>query len=131
MRVLIVEDEFITRKVLQSILSSYGKCDIAVDGEEAVLAFTMALEANKPYDLICLDILMPNKDGHQALKEIREKEVQRGIKGPQEVKVLMTTVLGDPTNVFKAYNRGGATSYIVKPINKLKLIEEIRKLGLI
>ena len=81
MRILIVEDEFITRKIVQSILSSYGECDIAVDGEEAVQAFTMAWESNKPYDLICMDILMPNKDGHQALKEIREKEAQRGIKG--------------------------------------------------
>lgn len=131
MRILVVEDEFITRKLLLSILSIYGECDVAVDGEEAVLAFTMAHEENRPYDLICLDILMPNKDGHQALKEIREKEKIRAIKGPDEVKIMMMTTLGDPVNVFEAYNKGGATSYIVKPVDKVELIAEIHKLGLL
>jgi two-component system, chemotaxis family, chemotaxis protein CheY len=64
MRCLIVEDDFVGRKLMQKYLSDYGECDVAVDGEEAVEAFRQAVENETPYDLICLDIMMPNMNGH-------------------------------------------------------------------
>jgi two-component system, chemotaxis family, chemotaxis protein CheY len=131
MKILIVEDDFISRRILKEILSDYGNCDVVVDGEEAIQAFQLAHEEQAPYDLICLDIMMPNMDGHEALTRIREYEKGRGIQGASEVKVIMVTALDDPKTVFKAYYRGGATSYIVKPIEKEKLVEELRVLGLI
>ncbi|GBD97811.1 MAG TPA: response regulator [Nitrospirae bacterium] len=131
MRVLIVEDDFTSRKLLQKFLSPYGDCDIAVDGKEALEAYKMSWVKSEPYDLICMDIMMPNVDGQEALKKIREIEKDMGIKNHDEVKVVMTTVLDDPKNVFKALNKGGATSYIIKPISKQTLLEELRKLGLI
>ncbi|KAF0215132.1 MAG: two-component system chemotaxis family response regulator [Geobacteraceae bacterium] len=131
MRTLIVEDDFISRRILKDILSSHGDCDIAIDGKEAVQAFRMALDENKPYELICMDIMMPNMDGQEALKKIREIEKERGITGSREVKVIMTTALDDPKNVVEAYYKGGATSYVVKPINKGRLLGEIRGFGLL
>ena len=74
MKILIAEDEFVSRTKLEKILSSYGECHVTVDGSEALLAFKAALETNEPYDLICLDILMPKMDGHEALQEIRKME---------------------------------------------------------
>ncbi len=131
MRILIVEDDFTSRKLLQKFLSPYGECDIAVDGEEAIEAYKLSWLKNEPYDLICMDIMMPKVDGQQALREIRGIEKEMDIKPADEVKVIMTTVLDDPKNVFRAFNRGGAASYIVKPIRKQTLLEEMRKLGLI
>ncbi len=131
MRVLIVEDDFTSRKLLQMILTPHGECDIAVNGEECVDAFKLALREGKPYDLVCLDIMMPHKDGHQALKDIRAIERERGIKGSDEVKVIMTTALDDPKNVVEAYYKGGATSYIPKPIDKHMFLHLLRNLGLI
>jgi len=131
MKFLIVEDEFTSRKLLQKFLSPFGECDIAVDGEEAVEAFKMSLEENNPYDVICLDIMMPNMDGQEALKKFRQMEKEHGIKGSKEVKIIMTTALNDAKNVVEAYYRGGATSYIVKPINKEQLLEEMCKLGIL
>ncbi|NOZ68635.1 MAG: response regulator [Deferribacteres bacterium] len=131
MRVLIVEDDFTSRKLLQKFLSPYGECDIAVDGEEAIEAYKLSWLKNEPYDLICMDIMMPKVDGQQALREIRDIEREMNIKAADEVKVIMTTVLDDPKNVFRAFNNGGAASYIVKPIRKQTLLEEMRKLGLI
>jgi two-component system chemotaxis response regulator CheY len=58
-------------------------------------------------------------------------ENERGIKGVDEVKVIMITALGDPKNAINAFFKGGASSYIVKPIIKQKLIEEMRTLGLL
>lgn len=130
MRTLVVEDEFTSRILLQKIFTAYGTCDIAVDGQEAVLAFRQALEEKYPYDLVCMDIMMPNKDGRIALQEIRDLEAEYGRTGTKEVRVIMTTALDDVKTVMGSY-REGATSYITKPIEKAKLLEEVRALGLI
>lgn len=131
MRILIVEDEFTSRKLLTALLSDYGQCDTASDGEECVDAFKQALEQGEPYDLICMDIMMPNKDGHQALKEIRGLEMERGISSADEVKVIMVTALNDPKTVVKAYYKGGAAAYLPKPIEVESLYAILRDLALI
>ena len=129
MKILIVEDDFTNRKIMQKILSAYGDCDMAFDGTEAIEAFELALEEGKPYDLICMDIMMPNMDGQEALSEIRRLEKNAEIPTKDEVKVIMTTALDDPKNVVSSL-KGGAAAYIVKPISKQKLFDEISKLGL-
>ncbi|KPK02406.1 MAG: chemotaxis protein CheY [Nitrospira bacterium SG8_35_4] len=129
MKILIVEDDFTNRKIMQKILSDYGDCDMAFDGNEAIEAFQQSLEEKKPYDLICMDIMMPNMDGQEALTRIRQLEKKSGIATRNEVKVIMTTALDDPKNVVNSL-KSGAASYIVKPISKQKLVDEISKLGL-
>ena len=131
MRVLVVEDDFTSRKVLQKILAPYGEVDIAVNGVEAVEAFTQSLDDDNRYDLICMDIMMPEMDGQTALRTIRGIERERGIAPAQEVKVVMTTALDDPKNVVEAYYKGGATSYVPKPIDKHMLLHLLKNLGVI
>ena len=70
-------------------------------------------------------------DGQTALRKIREIERERGISPSQEVKVIMTTALDDPKNVVEAYYKGGATSYVPKPIDKHMLLHLLKNLGLI
>ncbi len=130
MRTLIVEDEFVSRMYLQRLLSKYGHCDIAADGQEAIDAFLLALKNKKPYDLICMDILMPNLDGRESMRRIRQREKELGLRGPKEVKIIMTTTVCDTSNVMGAL-QDGATSYIIKPIEKQKITEELLRLGLI
>jgi two-component system chemotaxis response regulator CheY len=128
---LIVEDDFISRRILKELLAQHFDCDIAINGEEAVSSFHLAHEGKRPYDLICMDIMMPGIDGQEALRQIRELEKSMDIPPKLEVKVIMTTALDDPKNVVKAYYKGGATSYIAKPISKQKLMGELRSLGLV
>ncbi|MCD6393253.1 MAG: response regulator [Planctomycetes bacterium] len=130
MKCLIVEDSFVARKLLKTYLSSWADCDIAVDGNEAVVAFRQALDEKEPYDLICLDIMMPNMDGRHALKLIRQIESEHAISGLDCVKVIMTTALDDPKNVIGSF-REGCEAYIVKPVKKDKLLQEIQNLGLL
>ena len=130
MRILIVEDDFGSRRFLHMLLEAYARCDVVVDGGEAIEAFKMAWEENDPYQLILLDIMMPRIDGQTALKEIREIEKQIGVNQPDAVKVIMTTALEDPKNVVEAYYQGGADSYLVKPIDRSKLFKMIGDLGL-
>jgi len=129
MKTLIVEDDFTSRLLLQELLKSYGPCHIAVNGKEAVEATAAALE-DEPYDLICLDIMMPEMDGLEVLRRIREQEEARDILSSNGAKIVMTTALGDIKNVIAAY-KSLCDGYLTKPIQKAKLLEELRKLELI
>ncbi len=130
MRVLIAEDDFASRKFMLRFLSKYGECDVTVDGTEAVEAFTMALDSNEGYDLICLDIMMPGMDGYQALQKIRDIEKDRLISEDTAVKIIMTTALSEGKNVTKAFDLG-CTAYAGKPIDQDKFENVLRKLELI
>jgi PleD family two-component response regulator len=63
MKFLIVDDEFVSRKKSQKILSQYGECDVALNGLEALNAYVRAHNENDPYNLIFLDIDMPDLNG--------------------------------------------------------------------
>ncbi len=130
MRFLVVDDDFATRRLVQRLLHPYGMVDVATDGEEAVAAFSSALDDNEPYDLITLDILMPNVNGQQALREIRGIEKERRIPQENNVRIIMISGLDDSKELHDAFFLGEATSYIVKPLNHQVLVQEIEKLGL-
>ena len=130
MKILIVEDEFTSRLLLNEILKPYGAVHIAINGREAVEAVSDAFETNAPYDLICLDIMMPEMDGQTALKKIRDLEEAKGIRSTRGTKIVMTTALNDVENVMKAFS-GLCDAYVFKPFDKTKLLAELRKLGLI
>lgn len=127
MRALIAEDEFLGRKVLAAFLKTLFEVDLAVNGKEAVLAFRLAHEEKRPYDLILMDIMMPEMDGIQALTAIRALEQE--LPGHPHAKVLMTTALDDPKAVMRSFHEGEASGYITKPLHKDKLFEELKKLG--
>lgn len=130
MKILLAEDDFATRKFMSEFLSKYGECDVTVDGMEAVDAFMMAFESDEPYDLVCLDIMMPVMDGYQALKGIRNIEKGHGISLGNGVKVIMTTALNDEKNVKLAFDMG-CSVYSGKPIDKARFEMALEKLGLL
>lgn len=130
MKILLAEDDFATRKFMASFLSKYGECDVTVDGMEAVDAFHMALEDGDPYDLVCLDIMMPVMDGYQALMGIRNLEKQDNVPEDKAVKVIMTTALNDEKNVKMAFDLG-CTIYSGKPIDQERFEQAMKKLNLI
>lgn len=130
MKILLAEDDFITRKFMTLFLLKYGECDVTVDGMEAVDAFTMAMEDGEPYDLVCLDIMMPVMDGYQALLEIRKLEKEKGVPEEAAVKIIMTTALDDERNVKKAFELG-CTNYMGKPIDQERFEQELKRIGLI
>lgn len=110
------------------ILSDYGDCDLVINGLEAIDAFLLAIKDHEPYDLICLDIMMPKVDGVKVLKTIRDMEIQNHIENP--VKIIMTTALGETEVVDDAFIKG-ANAYATKPLDIEKLIEVIKNLKLI
>jgi len=95
-----------------------------------VETFKESLEAGEPYDLVCLDILMPEMNGHEALKAIRQAEREYGVDVSNLVKVIMTTSKDGAQDIAEAF-ASGCDAYVVKPVNKVKLDVELRKLMLI
>jgi two-component system chemotaxis response regulator CheY len=129
MKILVAEDDFISRKVLHQLLKAYGECDFAVDGKAAVESFEAALDSPAPYGLICLDINMPHLSGLEVLKQVRGLEERRGIGGLEGVKIVMTTAQGDPASVLGAF-KAGCEAYVVKPLDLKKLLRTIHELGI-
>ena len=130
MRTLIVEDDFTSRLLLQSFLSQYGECHIAVNGREAVSAFRASRENGQAYDLICMDIMMPEMDGQTAVREIRAAEEAGGVLSTYGVKIIMTTALDDVKNVVESF-QSLCDAYLFKPIDKEKLLNQLRDLCLV
>ena len=129
MKILIAEDDLGSRKFMQQLLKAYGDCDVTVDGIETVDAFLLAWDEKEPYDLICLDIMMPKLDGLRALKIMRDLEKDKNIPEEQRVKIIMTTALNEQQTVYDAFDLG-CEAFAAKPINKEKLREVLEKLGI-
>ena len=130
MKALVVEDDSASRMLMQELLKPYGEIHIAANGAEALFAYKTSLDTKAPYDLVCLDIMMPGIDGKQVLRKIRETEDKLNIFPGDGVKIFMTSALGDKENVFDAY-RDQCDAYLVKPISKQKLLEHLKAFGLI
>jgi len=127
MNILIIEDDVTSGKVLSRILQHYGTVTIATDGKQGLNIFKDALRNKIPYDLVFLDIMMPEIDGQEVLMEIRKSEAMQGILGFDGVKVIMTTALDDNKNIIQAF-RSQCEGYLVKPIFKDKVHAEIKRL---
>jgi len=130
MRTLIVEDDFTCRLLLQSFLSQYGECHIAVNGKEAIAAFCSAQESGEPYNLICMDIMMPEMDGQKAVREIRAREEGKGTLSTNGAKIIMTTALDDVKNVVQSF-QSLCDAYLFKPIDTGKLLGHLKEFHLV
>jgi two-component system chemotaxis response regulator CheY len=128
LRILIVEDEELSRELMLYYFSSLGKCDIATNGLEAIEAFMMANEAGENYDLIALDIILPKMNGHEVLKLIRSIEEWRGLAA---AKIIMTTAMDSAKEIMTSF-KNQCDGYLVKPISNdalRKLLHEFKFLN--
>ena len=130
MKTLVVEDDFTSRLVLQTFLSRYGECHVAVNGWEAVDAFRAALEGGQPYDLICMDIMMPEMDGTEAVRQVRALEEARGILSTHGVKIVMVTAVDDMKEMIQCFQEL-CDAYLVKPIDLSVLLKQVTSYQLV
>ncbi|MFZ0805858.1 MAG: response regulator [Candidatus Sulfotelmatobacter sp.] len=130
MYTLIVEDDFTSRLLLQTFLSRYGECHVAVNGKEAVEAFRSARQNGRAYDLICMDIMMPEKDGKAAVSEIRALEEGGGTFSSKGAKIVMITALDDVKNVVGSF-KALCDAYVLKPVDTAKLLDHLKEFALV
>ena len=124
LRILIVEDDLACRLLLQTFLARYGECHVALNGREAVEAFRTALSCGSSYDLICMDIMMPEMDGREAVRQIRAFEEERGIRSPYGATIFMTTTVQEIREVFQCF-RELCDAYLLKPIDLGQLLTKM------
>ena len=129
MRSLVVEDARVSQLILAKILTAYGECQMANTGYDALQAFNRAFAERRPFDLICLDLGLPDFDGVEVLTEIRAVEQARGVPPGRRVHVIAVTASSDMDAVNALADMGDG--YILKPINREKLIQALVRLGLI
>jgi len=128
MKALILEDDYVCRLVLQRLLLDHGHVDVSVNGKEALGLFLAAHKGNTPYDVIFLDVMVPEKSGHTVLREMRAFEQKQGIDKDHAAKILMITALGDKESVVQAI-KNGCDSYIVKPLKPQEIRQHLKKFG--
>ena len=129
MKFLIAEDDSVSRFFMQKLLERFGNCDVVVDGLEAIDAYLRAEKEKEPYDLICLDIMMPKLDGFKALKAIRDIEKQKVIEENKRTKVIITSALNDRQSILNAEELG-CEAFVWKPVDIEKFLLVLRKLGI-
>jgi two-component system chemotaxis response regulator CheY len=128
MKTLIVDDDFTCRAILHRMLKPFGETRSAVNGVEAIKEIKIANRMEEPYDLICLDIMLPEKSGLTVLSEIRA--IESGKHAPGKIaRIIMITALGDKENVLAASQ--SCDAYLVKPVNKHKLMAHLKKFGFV
>jgi two-component system chemotaxis response regulator CheY len=130
MKSLIAEDDFTSRLLLQTFLSRYGECHIAVNGKEALTAFRTAAGQGSAYDLVCMDILMPEMDGQAAVKQIRSFEQAHSILSRNGVKIIMTTGVTEVNEVIRSFQEL-CDAYLFKPIDTAALLGHLKSFRLV
>lgn len=115
-KILIVDDAAFMRMMIKETLKSSGYENIieAADGDQAVQTY----KTEKP-DLVIMDITMPNKNGLEALKEIKEFD-------PKAV-IVMCSAMGQESMVVEAI-RNGAKDFIVKPFKSERIIKTVQNI---
>jgi len=133
MKFLIVDDDRICAAMFKLVLSKYGACDIITNGPSAIKAYEESLENNSPYNLMILDIIMPDMHGGDALKLIRQIEEKRGIPEIDKLRVIVTTAFDDWYNRNVIINNLDFQyeNYFLKSSDFDGLVEKIQDLGYI
>jgi two-component system chemotaxis response regulator CheY len=127
-RVLILEDDPVSGKLLKHYLESYGDCDLVTDGKKAVDYFRKAIRTGDGYQLVFVDIMVPEILGQDVVRIIRETEQKEKISSEKRTKIIITSSLSDAENIIESF-KAACDSYLIKPIRKAKLINEIKGLG--
>lgn len=115
-RILVVEDTDLNRRIIGGFLKSAGFKQIEF-AEDGVIGL-QKIDSFQP-DLVILDIVMPNMDGFEVLRNVRGREDLQGLP------VLVQTALEEPEQRGKVFEVG-ATDLIAKPINKLEMIARVK-----
>jgi two-component system chemotaxis response regulator CheY len=123
-----VEDEPTTRMVLEDILSERGECRVCANGLDAVRLFGEALRGGEPFDVVIMDLIMPQMDGTEALGEMRAMERDHGVAPGSEVAVVVLSETRDVKQVMGAYREGLVSAYLSKPLDGAVLLRTLDEL---
>lgn len=124
--ILVAEDNEINALLMRSLLTKLGhRVVIAVHGEAALESWLAASSAGTPYDLVLMDIQMPQLDGIEATKRIRVHEAGTGGHHTPILALTANTLVEDRYACFEA----GMNGFLIKPLDREKLDEALAGLA--
>ncbi|MDT8447784.1 MAG: response regulator [bacterium] len=126
MRALIIEDDVHSAQLLQKMLDPWTRAEVALSGSEGLVKIETGIAEGTPFELIFLDILMPDLDGREVLTNLRRIEAEADI---EEAVVVMATQRDDAESVITSFSQG-AHHYFLKPYDQGVLAELLSELGL-
>ncbi len=129
MKFLIVDDDAVSRQILIKILSEYAECESAKNGVEALSIYKKGFDDWAPFDLITLDISMPEMDGKKVLQTIRAIENEKRVPKDKRVKILISSAQKERETILECVQMG-CDDYISKPFDREIILKKIHKLGL-
>ncbi|MEZ6038377.1 MAG: response regulator [Planctomycetota bacterium] len=126
MRMLVIDDQMTTRMLLRCMLETYGEVVEAKAGAEGVEMFGAALTAGAPFQMVCVDLGLPDIDGNQVLEQLRAAEVQHRASAPATIVV----VSGNDTDEARsdALERS-ADAYLTKPVSYESMFALLARVG--
>ena len=127
MKILIVDDEAVSLVKMEAILEEFGECRAVASGPEAIAAVQKALAEKAPYDLITMDISMPEMDGTEALYEIRNLERSAHSTLNHKARIIMVTAQADRDSLITCV-QAGCDDYIIKPFDPDTVIQRLKSL---
>jgi two-component system, chemotaxis family, chemotaxis protein CheY len=130
LKALIVEDVILLQRMLQKLTEEYANSETAQNGKYAIELFSREYFNGDPFDVIFLDIFMPEMDGIEALRSIRQFEDELKTKDEERVKIIMVTSMSNPNMIEKARELG-CDGYVTKPFNRDQILKELKRLSLI
>ncbi|WP_035237100.1 HDOD domain-containing protein [Desulfobacter vibrioformis] len=128
MKILIVDDEEISRKILLLKMKDMGTCVAVNSAKEALAELEKAKAEKHPFDVITLDVSMPVMNGQELLEHIRKKEVQNKIPKNDRVKILMITARMNVGTINACIKRG-CNGYLTKPVSQAQLAQSFSQMG--
>lgn len=130
MKLLIVDDDPVSRMLMTKYYCEFGDCVVSITGKEALIEFTYAYDKGAPFDLVSLDINLSDMSGIDVLKTIRNIERDKGITKDKMAKVIMVSAHSDQDFVIGSV-KAGCDNYIVKPFDRVCVNEKLKSMGFI
>lgn len=130
MRILIVDDDYVSRTQIKALLSARGDCDAAPNGTVALEMFRASHAEGFPYDLVALDVNLPDLDGKAVLEALRryEEDTKNNRRG-KEARIIMISARDDASTIMKSF-RAGCEGYLIKPVTPQKLTAALAEIGI-
>jgi two-component system, chemotaxis family, chemotaxis protein CheY len=124
MRTLSIDDDFVALAKMVTLLGPLGQCDAATCSRQAMELFAMALNRGRPYELVTIDINLPDINGIALLGRLQAEERRRN--APHSAK-LMITAESTASNVLASLT-GECDGFLVKPVRRAVLMDKLAKL---
>ena len=130
LKILVAEDDEANRKFLRKLLAKFGEVTVVADGFQAVKSYMQAMDDKEPYQLVCLDVMMPRIDGYKALDAIRDLENKNALTAGERAKIIMISAL-DEGGFDEELAGNQYDCYMSKPIDILEFEMNLKRMNLL